>query len=189
LDFPLLTLVGIAVADIGFNVPDFRAPERCFQLLSQVSGRAGRAREGQVLIQTYNPDHPSVVYASQHDYEGFAEAELLSRQELKYPPFGKIVLFKFSSLNKNACADFAEVFAERMHSFVARSKSSLPLEILGPVEAPIFKLRNQFRHHILVKTPREFDHSAFARMMVEWFQEVSPSGIRVSVDVDPINML
>jgi primosomal protein N' (replication factor Y) len=59
----------------------------------------------------------------------------------------------------------------------------------GPVEAPIFKLRNQFRHHILVKTPREFDHSAFARMMVEWFQEVSPSGIRVSVDVDPINML
>lgn len=189
LDFPHLTLVGVAVADIGFNIPDFRAPERSFQLLSQVSGRAGRSKEGEVLIQTYNPDHPSVKFASLHDYEGFADLELLSRAELRYPPFGKLVLFKFASLNKVVCSNFADAFAERLHTFVARSKSGIEIEVLGPAEAPIFKLRNQFRFHILVKTPREFDHSAFARMMVEWSEQAAPSGLRLSVDVDPINML
>lgn len=189
LDFPLLTLVGVAVADIAFNLPDFRAPERSFQLLSQVSGRSGRSKAGLVLIQTYNPEHPSVVFASKHDYEGFAEQELEGRLDLGYPPFGKTLLFRFSSLQRNHCEDASEALGRAIEALLARSKSSLPIEVLGPVEAPIFRIRNQYRYHILVKTPREFDHSELARCMVEWFASHGPAGVKLSVDVDPLNML
>lgn len=189
LDFPMLTLVGVAMADVAFNLPDFRAAERSFQLLSQVSGRAGRSRPGTVLVQTYNPDHPSVVFARNHDYEGFVEQELQMREDLGYPPFGRLVLFKFSGLHRNVVEGCADNFARSLEQVLTRSKSSSVPEILGPAEAPIFRLRNQYRYHLLLKCSRSFDHSGLAQRMIVWFAEQGASGVKLSVDIDPLNML
>jgi primosomal protein N' (replication factor Y) len=150
LDFPNVTLVGVISADTAINMPDFRAAERTFQLLTQVAGRAGRGQHpGEVIIQTFSPDHYAIQAAVHQDYEAFYQQEILFRKELKYPPFSR-----FANL---ICADVNERKAEsRAHALAAALERVPPkeIEIIGPAPAPLSRLKNQFRFHVALRARR-----------------------------------
>lgn len=186
LDFKKLKLVGVLLADIGFNLPDFRSTERSFQLLTQVSGRAGRhgTTTGKVLIQTYNPDHPSLQYVVNHNYTDFANFELSNREALNYPPFGKLVNLRFQSRDQSKAKEASELVAKWLRS--QGSLISNSLSVLGPIESPIFKLRGLFRFQILLKTQKNFHiQKVLAKIPPDFMQ----SGVRLIVDVDPLSLL
>lgn len=183
LDFPKLTLVGILLADIGFNFPDFRTAERNFQLLSQVSGRPGRhTKNGEVIIQTYNPDYPSLVYAQKNDFEGFANAELINRRELNYPPFGRLVSVRIQGLDLSKVKGAVAVIEKNSRALQIKSKS---VTVLGPVSAPIFKLKNKYRYQMLIKSESSKAIREFCNYLFE--KTELPSGVQVHLDIDPIN--
>ncbi len=193
LDFPKLNLVGLILADVGFNLPDFRATERSFQLITQVSGRAGRhVKEGEspgrVIVQTYNPDHPSLIFAQTHDFVSFAEQELEHRRPLNYPPFGKLVSFRIQGTQLTRVQEGARLLSKRGQQLKMKSPAYEGIEVLGPAEAPLAKLRGQFRYHLLIKGK---DHKSlnFFCLQVLGDQKWLPPGVRVSADVDPLNLL
>jgi primosomal protein N' (replication factor Y) len=193
LDFPKLKLVGLVLADVGFNLPDFRATERSFQLITQMSGRSGRhVKEGEspgmVIIQTFNPEHESLIYAQKHDFVGFAQLELTNRSVLNYPPTGKIIGFRIQGNHLRVVQDAARLLAKRAQALKAQFPQYELVEILGPAEAPLAKLRGQFRFHLLLKGPQANVINAFARQTMgneEWL----PTGIKILLDVDPMNLL
>ncbi|MFH1429424.1 MAG: primosomal protein N' [Candidatus Margulisiibacteriota bacterium] len=163
-DFPNVDLVGVISADTALNLPDFRAAERTFQILTQVSGRAGRSAataDSKVFIQTYNPEHYAIIAAAGHDYASFYEQEIQFRSELNYPPFCNMILITVSSRNKKAASEL------------------MP----GLIASPIPKLRNEYRFQRLVKSdelpPEE----------LEKLSNLDIPGIKVSIDVDPVNMI
>lgn len=185
LDFPGVTLVGVISADTSLNLPDFRAGERTFQLLSQVSGRAGRGHEpGEVIIQTFNPDHYAVIAAAAHDYEGFYEQEIERRRETGYPPFAALVNIVSS--------DPSEVEAKRrLNELVGalREKSAghrIPIDLLGPVPAPVAKLRGLARWHVVV---RSRDRESLIGTVKDALDAHPTVRKGVVVDVDPASML
>lgn len=191
LDFPGLTLVGLVMADVAFNLPDFRASERSFQLLTQVAGRSGRhldSGRGRVLIQTYNPDHPSILYTCQHDFEGFAQFELGFREALGYPPFHRLAGFRIQGMD----LDKVTKTSRQLRSHAERLKQSSALfahvEILGPAQAPLAKLRNQFRWQLVVKAPDPTTLGGFCRALTN-DQEWIPAGIKISADIDAVHLL
>lgn len=193
LDFPKLNLVGLVLADIGFNLPDFRSTERSFQLITQVSGRAGRhvkvgERPGRVIIQTYNPDHPSLQYAIKKNYEEFAKYELENRQALMYPPFGRLIAFRMQSNDSQKAREVSQLLAQRCHQLKQKFTQYSDIEILGPAEAAIAKLRGQYRYHLLLKGQNSQQTSAFCQQVLA-NQEWLPSGCKLSIDVDPVNLL
>lgn len=181
-DFSNVSLVGVLDADLSLNFPDFRAAERAFQLITQVSGRAGRSdRAGKVIVQTYMPNHYSIQSAKRHDFFEFCNNELPMRDELSYPPFGKLILIKISGTNGAKVGKFAEYLVDNV-------KKDKALNILGPTQAPIARLRNKYRWQILLKS-KNID---ILRKAAEAFMKLSERplrGIKVAVDVDPINML
>lgn len=193
LDFPKLKLVGLVLADVGFNLPDFRATERSFQLITQMSGRSGRhIKEGEspgtVVIQTFNPEHESLIYAQKHDFVGFAHLELTNRSVLNYPPAGKIIGFRIQGNHLRVVQDAARLLAKRAQALKAQFPQYELVEILGPAEAPLAKLRGQFRFHLLLKGPQANVINAFARQTMgneDWL----PTGIKILLDVDPMNLL
>lgn len=191
-DFPKVTLVGILLADMGLALPDFRANERCLQVLLQVSGRAGRAgHEGRVILQTFQPDHPVfealIRQRSLDDYREFLEGEIRTRRELKYPPCGKLALFRFDGLDRASVFTAAEK--------VARGLGRLPndsFRVLGPVASPLAKLRNRFRAQILVKTEsQEALLKATNWILDGWDKEKLEKELatRLTVDIDPQSMM
>lgn len=191
LDFPGLTLVGLVMADVAFNLPDFRASERSFQLLTQVSGRSGRHLDqgaGRVIIQTYNPDHPSITFTCSHDYEGFARFEAGFREALGYPPFGRLASFRIQGLDLEKVKTTARQLRARAEALKDKSDRFKRLEILGPAQAPLAKLRNQHRWQILIKAPDAATLGAFCRPLVE-HQDWVPSAVKIAVDIDAINLL
>jgi primosomal protein N' (replication factor Y) len=194
LDFPKLNLVGLVLADVGFNLPDFRSTEKSFQLITQMSGRAGRHitsedKYGEVVVQTYNTDHESLKFAKNHDYFGFVENELLNRSPLKYPPFQKIVSFRIQSMDQNQVQKAVHLLKLRAEKLKEKfSANYAEIEILGPSAAPIAKLRNQFRFHMLLKGPNSKQMNQFARQLLS-DQKWIPTKVKVLVDVDPINLL
>ncbi|MEM7602594.1 MAG: primosomal protein N' [Verrucomicrobiota bacterium] len=146
LHFPNVTLVGILNADVGLHIPDFRAGERTFQLLTQVAGRAGRGElEGEVVVQTYTPHHPSIQYARHHDYDGFAEQELVMRKQFGHPPFQRLVLITIRSVHQER----AEFSLKTLH---ARLKRNLPAEmkLTEPLPSPLVKSHDQWRFQIIM---------------------------------------
>lgn len=190
LDFPHLNLVGLLLADIGFHWPDFRASERSFQLLTQVSGRAGRHSEepGRVVIQTFNPSHPSIQFTLQNDYTGFAEEEIGERRDCDYPPFTRIALFKVHSLKNPDAVRIVNQLAYRAQKLRELNPKFADVQVLGPAPAPLAKLRNRYRHQLMVKAPAAGVLHAFCRMLLgdeKWV----PSGTKVQVDIDPLHML
>jgi primosomal protein N' (replication factor Y) (superfamily II helicase) len=187
LDFEGLTLVGMVLADIGFNLPDFRASERSFQLLMQMGGRAGRhqSHPGEVIIQTYNPQHSSIQYARNHDYVGFAEQELNLRRELFYPPFGRLAAIRLQGTNSQSVLQAANAMKNHAKAMQRNHSALKTLDILGPAEAPLAKLRGNYRFHLLVKGQ---SHSLVAPFCQK-LGEVEHAGVKVMVDIDPLNML
>src|SRR5437867_179742 len=152
LDFPNVTLVGVVNADTGLHVPDFRAAERTFQLLAQVAGRTGRGpRGGKVLVQTFTPEHPCIALAAAHDFVTFAERELGFRRAHNYPPYQRLARLIVRSRKQPAAEEFAkEMAASFQHALrkLANQKGAgVDLRLLGPAEAPVFRLKNYFRYH------------------------------------------
>jgi primosomal protein N' (replication factor Y) len=193
LDFPKLNLVGLALADIGFNLPDFRSTERSFQLITQVSGRAGRhitenEAPGRVIVQTFNPHHASLEFAQHHDYESFANQELGHRQPLNYPPYGKLTSFRIQGLQLSRVQEAARLLSMRGLQLKSQQKVYENIEILGPAEAPIAKLRGQFRYHLLLKGLDHRHLNAFCHQILG-DQKWLPAGVRISADVDPLHLL
>lgn len=194
LDFPKLKLVGLVLADVGFNLPDFRATERSFQLITQMSGRSGRhVKEGEspgkVIIQTFNVEHESITFARNHDFEGFAKHELVSRSQLNYPPAGRLVSFRIQGTHLGKVEETAGLLARRAFAL----KTQFPqqygnIEVLGPAEAPLSKLRGQFRYHLLVKSAQLAAVNPFSRQLLG-DQDWVPSGIKILIDIDPMSLL
>ena len=174
-NFPQLTLVGILNADQGLRFPDFRAAERTFQLLTQVAGRSGRAdKPGRVILQTYSPDHPAIACAIRQDFEGFAEQELRYREALAYPPFTVLMLYRSEGDTMDAAKQALEAQKAKL--------STVPgLRLLGPLEAPVSKVRDRFRMHLLVK--------ARLRSVISTALLAAPlvPGGPVVLDRDPLN--
>lgn len=193
LDFQKLTLVGLVLADVGFNLPDFRATERSFQLITQVSGRAGRHVKpgelpGQVIIQTYNTEHTSLQYAQVKDFEGFAKQELEARSFLSYPPYGRLTSFRIQGTQLGRVQETAQLLAKRAQVLKSKHPPYSNIEILGPAEAPIAKLRGQFRYHILLKSLDHRSLNLFCQQLLG-DQKWLIAGTRISTDVDPLHLL
>jgi primosomal protein N' (replication factor Y) len=194
LDFPNVTLVGVVNADVGLHLPDFRAAERTFQLLSQVSGRAGRGpRGGRVLIQTYSPEHPSIALAANHDFDTFVVQEMAQRRLHNYPPYQRLVRLIVRSLDQEAAGIFAErlagAFRAALDTEARRTASGAPasVRLLGPAEAPVFRLNGYYRFHFQLQSPSA---AQLHRVLREVLNVVRPpAGIEFQVDVDPFNML
>lgn len=184
-----VTLVGAILADLSLNLPDFRAAERTFQLLSQVAGRAGRGKEpGRVIIQTYNPEHYALQYVITHDYKGFFAAETEFRRALNYPPFSGLVHLRVEGPKPHEVAAKAKMLSEKLREEHRRAQG-LPekIEILGPAPAPIEKLRRRYRWQILLKGEKG---PALLRLAEQALQLLPRSRTtRLYVDVDPYNML
>ncbi|MEN0058889.1 MAG: primosomal protein N' [Bdellovibrio sp.] len=193
LDFPKLKLVGLVLADVGFNLPDFRATERSFQLITQMSGRSGRhIKEGEspgsVVIQTYNTEHDSIIFARNHDYEGYARHELEVRAQLNYPPIGRLISFRIQGPHLGKVEETARLLARRAQALKAQFTSYQTIEVLGPAEAPLAKLRGQFRFHLLIKASQASVANPFAKQLLG-DQEWVPSGVKILIDIDPMSLL
>jgi len=191
-DFPSVTLVGVISADLSLNWPDFRAGETTFQLLSQVAGRTGRGTSpGKVIIQTYNPSHYAIRAAKDHDYEGFFSREIELRRQLNYPPFSSMVNLRFLGNSKSKTEQIAGQ-AKTMISRILKERQTnkRDIEVLGPVEAPIAKIKGKHRQQILIKSRRPSSLNQFLNEL----DRVSPqiigaSGVRLIIDVDPYQMV
>ncbi len=188
LDFPRVTLVGVLSADTGLYLADFRAFERVFQLMTQVAGRAGRGDKiGRAIIQTYSPDNYCLLYAGTQNFPAFAEYELKLRQALNYPPYVHIVLVRFSYADEPVLKDFLvfwEEWLKRQENF-----SRPYVQLLGPIESPIYKLKNQFRLQMLIKTHtvRQLNHW-FNRFKSDKQRHKNFRKIDITYDVDPQQM-
>lgn len=185
LDFPNVTLVGVVAADVTLNLPDFRSGERTFQLLTQVAGRAGRGdKKGHVIIQTYNPEHYSIRAASGHDYHTFVQDEMGRRKQLNYPPFGQLLLFTCSALESEKAR---QVAAELRAGLEGRLELENE-EMLGPAEAPLKKVRDYYRFHLLIKGEQLEKHAPAIREIVLKLR-TKLKNARITVDFNPMMML
>ncbi len=183
-DFPGVTLVGVVLADTALALPDFRAAERTFQLLTQVAGRAGRGSEGgRVLVQTWNPRSPAIACAVGHDYAGFSEIELDRRRALGYPPFSRMLAVRVEARDAQAARACAEALAE-----AARPALGPDLSLLGPAPAAIERIRGRTRWHLLFKAADPATLRRAHRALVPVARR-PPGGAQVRFDVDPHAML
>ena len=185
-DFPGVTLVGGVSADASLNLPDFRSSERTFQLVTQVMGRAGRGdKPGRVLVQTLVPDHYALTYAVAHDYQGFYHPEIAFREEVGYPPFAHLASLTISSISAGQAGNSADEAAALLRKI--KLECRLRVEILGPVTAPLGKVRGRFRWQILLKGR---ERSELHKLLFHFRSGYShPSTVRMVVDVDPVEML
>ena len=189
-DVPGVTLVGVLLADVALNLPDFRAAERTFQLLTQVAGRAGRGEDpGRVIIQTYSPQHYSIRCAVQHDFLRFATLELRYRKKLGYPPFARMVNVRFEGADGERVRTAAEHFVARFSASKTSTVTKGPT-ILGPAPAPIERIKGRERWQVLIKgEDRPLLHDLVAKAQDELPGRGGSSQLRIVVDVDPYNML
>jgi primosomal protein N' (replication factor Y) (superfamily II helicase) len=180
LDLPQVTLVGVIAADGLLNLSDYRASERAFQTLTQVAGRAGRGDDpGRVIVQTYTTEHPVIAAVRSHDYQSFSQAELEQRQALNYPPYGRLILLRLSSLDPIQVQNTAQIIATTL-------STEEEFEILGPAPASILRVANRYRWQILIK----FAPDALPQLP-DWeeVRSLCPSSVSLTIDVDPINIM
>lgn len=188
LDFPNVTLVGVVDADVGINLPDFRASERAFQLLSQVAGRAGRGpKGGEVLIQTRVPDHHSVRHALTHDYEAFVRAELASRRDPPYPPFVRLANIVVSGIDQEPTAEVALAAAAWIRRLLERAPAG-EITLVGAAPSPIERIQNRWRWHLVLKSTSASGLTRVLRFFTERFTP-SVAQLRITIDRDPVTML
>lgn len=211
LHFPRVTLVGIIYADIALHIPDFRAGERTFQLVTQVAGRAGRGEvEGEVFVQSFTPYHPAIQFARRHDYEGFFEEELRFRSQLKYPPVSRVALLTFRSRNEEKVKLFSNYFKEQMmkawgidgdsqNNVVISIKTTTgeqsnngkihfdDLIIAGPAPAAIMKAHSYYRYQIMLRTGRI---ARLSKELARLVDEIKPlEGVFLNIDIDPVSIV
>lgn len=187
-DFSHVTLVGVVSAEMSLNMPDFRAPERSFQLLTQVSGRAGRAHlPGEVIIQTVQPEHYCLQHVIFHDYVGFAEAEMQHREDLRYPPYGRLIGCTISANVEARGLEYAAVLGDALRNFVQTHK--LECDVLGPSPALLYKLRGKTRMQLLLKLKSAIHVQAMTRAILTHTDANAPSGVQATIDVDPLNFI
>ena len=184
LHFPNVTLVGIIHADLGLHIPDFRAGERTFQLLTQVAGRAGRGDvEGEVWVQAFTPFHPSIQYARKHDFLGFYEQEIEFREQLRYPPFSRIALLTFRGRNEEKVEFTANHFRKELDGLLTDFPD---LTISGPAPAPLAKAEKNYRFQIMLRVGQM---SRLSKRLNEFLQKAQlPDDVLMSIDVDPVNL-
>ena len=188
LDNPNVTLVGVISADTGFSVPDFRASERGFQLLTQVAGRAGRGEyKGKVMFQTYNPDYYAFQTAKSQNFEKFFETEIKARQEFDYPPFSQIIRIILSSMNNFRAEKSAMEIAMRLNTMTEKFGFSEYLEVLGPTPCIIAKINGYYRFQILIKNKLSQKGHDFISKFLD--KITLPKDIKMAVDVDPLDIL
>ena len=168
-DFPNITLVGIICADLSRSLPDFRAGERTFQILAQVAGRSGRGRSpGRVILQTYNPDHFSVEAARHQDYDAFYRQEITFRKALGYPPVTRMIQLRITGKDKDATFGWADKLGARCRELTDSCKTFAEVQILGPAEAPLHRIADQFRWQLLLKGHRTDVLHALVGEIVVW---------------------
>ena len=184
LHFPNVTLVGIVHADLSLHQADFRAGERTFQLLTQVSGRAGRGDvEGEVFVQSFTPFHPAIQYARRHDFIGFYDQEVEFREQLRYPPFARVALLTLRGRNEDKVKLFIEHLRRELGKRFGDWKN---LIIAGPAPAPLVRAESHFRHQIMLRTVAMSRLSTDLGLLVaEW---PLPEDLHLTVDIDPVNL-
>lgn len=188
LDNPNVTLVGVISADASFNLPDFRASERGFQLLTQVAGRSGRGKyTGSVIFQTYNPEFYALESAKEQNYSEFYKTEIQSREEFDYPPFSQVVRIILSSDNNFRAEKSAQEIALRLHTIIDKQGVSERLIVLGPTPCVIEKIKGMYRFQILIKNKMDEKGHMFITKFLN--QVTVPKDIKLKVDVDPIDIL
>ena len=186
LDFPNVTLVGVINADTALHLPDFRASERTFHLVTQVAGRTGRGEKGgRVLVQTFNPDHPAIMAAVRHDYRAFAAGELPVREMLSYPPFSSMIRLVIRGPVEKIAEEFSAGVAQRLSAAIEAQEA--PARVLGPAPAPFSKLRGKYRFQLQVQSP---DGDKLRQAVRQATADLKPpDGVQWIVDVDPLDML
>jgi len=189
-DVPDVTLVGVLLADVSLNLPDFRAAERTFQLLTQVAGRAGRgSRSGRVIVQTYAPEHYSIRCAARHDFARFAAYELRYRKRLGYPPFTRMVNVRCEGTDGEKVQACAESIAHYLLTHTQGEEDGQSV-VLGPAPAPIERIRGRERWQVLIKgKDRRTLLALVKKAQTELLGQPQTQGVRVIVDVDPYSML
>jgi primosomal protein N' (replication factor Y) (superfamily II helicase) len=186
LDFPNITLVGVLSADTMLHLPDFRSSEKTFQLLTQVSGRAGRHElAGEVVIQTYSPEHYSIELAGEQDFDAFYQREMMVRKMHKYPPFYYIALITVSHEELLKVVDVTEKITKFLTSRLSKTAY-----ILGPVASPIPRINNKYRYQCLIKYKREPNLTETLKEVLDHYgQAAHRSGLQVSIDTNPFILM
>jgi primosomal protein N' (replication factor Y) len=176
LDLPLVTLVGVVLAEVGLNLPDYRASERTFQLLTQVAGRAGRSPlGGRVILQTFQPDHYAIRAASGHDFAGFYKQELAYRKKINYPPFTRLVRMEFRHLDAEQAESTARLMGKQVQNWLEEGNHSAS-EMIGPVPCFFSRQRGYYRWQIILRGPNPVEVLR-DRPLGEWRVEVDPPSL------------
>lgn len=189
LDFRNVGLSGIVSADVSLNIPDFRSPERTFQLITQAAGRAGRGdSQGHVVIQTYSPEHYAVAFASQHDYKGFFETEKQLRAYMGYPPYSDLFQIVFTAKREDAAKDGAESWYERIRGRMAREDQEM---VFPPQQAYLGKIKDVYRYSMLIKCPqgRRAEYSRIVAAVREEDIEKKKKDYTAIVDINPYSFI
>lgn len=185
-DFPNVSLVGVVLADSSFHLPDFRAAEKSFQLFTQMAGRAGRGnRPGKVLLQTYDPKHPSIQFSLTHDYRGFSEGELKIRRQFQYPPFVRLARVLVSGPDSR----ITEKSAEQVFRLLEKAAVKLEVDLLGPAPAPISKIANRYRWNFLLKAKQVNALHVLLNHLQEHGHQNLDKRVMLQVDVDPLSLM
>ncbi len=186
-DFPNVTLVGVISVDAGLGLPDFRAAERAFQLLTQVAGRAGRGdAPGRVIIQTYYPDHYVLRYAQTQDYEEFYQQEIRFRQAYHYPPFTTLILGLIRHRTLDKANAIAQTFAQHLQAVAPKPPL---MRILGPAPAPLTRLRGEHRRHIIIKSQNRATARKAVELALKRTRDAGYDTHAISIDVDPVDLM
>ena len=184
LHFPNVTLVGIIYADLSLHIPDFRAGERTFQLITQVAGRAGRGDvEGEVFVQSFTPHHPAIQFARRHDFEGFYDQEIDARRQLRYPPLSRIALLTIKGRNEEKVRFAAEHVRKEIQRVCEGTKDNM---LMGPAPAPLARAETFYRYQLMIRTRQMSKVSA---RLAEMNEKLSlPDGLTLTIDIDPANL-
>ncbi len=186
-DYPNVTLVGVLSADTSLNIPDFRASEKTFQLITQVSGRGGRGdTPGKVIVQTFNPGNYAIQRACRHDCQGFYSDEITQRRDFGYPPFSRMINFRVSSLKKETAEHCARKLESIARKLIHNGNTANQMRIMGPAEAPIARIKGKYRWHMILIGENV---RALQKLTREIMAETKHLKATIKVDVDPVNFM
>ena len=190
LDFPNVTLVGVLNADHMLYLDDYRSYENTFSLLTQVVGRSGRGKDkGRAIIQTFTPENPIITLAASQDYDAFYNAEIGIRKAMLYPPFASICLVGFVGENAKLTENAAFTFTAKMTELLNQEYSDIPLRVLGPSQASVFKVSNKYRFKLILKCRNDNRfREMLSRMLIAFSGEREFNGVTVYADMDPLNL-